>query len=176
MLNDRVKKSLERIISQYFNGNRIYDSAYFWARKNKLVKLSNYFHQTAHQKPLNADIFIEYVLQNISKDENFDFYEIPSANTTYSGLLELAEVLWNYEVQTKELLDEVISICSLQEIDDQETIDLINRIYDTQRNYIDRACTLRDTVLMYGNTPRDWVDISVRIDDIISMDWSKNYG
>lgn len=176
MLNELVKQKLEQASSQYFNGNRVYDSAHFWCRKNKLIKLSNFFHKTAHKKPLNADFFLDYILKNIYKDTEFEFYEIPSMSTTYGNLLEVVDLVYNFEIQTKELLDQIIDVCSKPEINDQETIDLINRIFVIQRNYIDRICTIRDIVISYGNTPKDWIDISVRIDELLEEDYGESYG
>lgn len=167
-MREELKKNLERIISQYFNGNRVYDSAYIWAYKHNLLQIATYYHHIAHKKPLNADTFIEYSLSQLGKEDSFTLYEIPLANTSYNSLLEVTKLILSYENQTLLLLESVADMCN--ESKDSETISKISEIFNIQRKYVSEANKFKNIVETYGNTERDWIFINTEIDDLLDVD------
>lgn len=163
LLNERIVEFITLTVQKYFNGNRIYDSAVTWTDQAGLKKLSNYLHHgLAHAKPLQADVLTDYGNKNSA---NYKYGETYPNDNSYGSLEEVIKTLYDWEVETKDLLEQFSRYCL--EVGDIRTFGVVSGLLPTQTDNIDIMQTLLDAVEAYGNDPKGWLQVSTKLPNIL---------
>lgn len=162
LINEKIKLSLEEIITHCFYINRIADRIVsILSVKFVMPNLAElYHHKYAHWAPAYADLFSEYM---DSRDCTTIYGETPKGDQEYDNPLDCINKSLEMNIYLEKLLKKAIQVAN----DNQ---DYTTRVF-LEKSLLEvipvtaSLLLLIDKMELYGDTPKDWMKLDHDVKD-----------